>query len=247
MKFVTRISDEVDGELEIRGMKYLEIMRTMEFVSAIYFILTGRKPTKGQLKVFNAMLTASIDHGIKPATGFVPMVVAASGNEMTHALAAGLLTIGPYHGGAIDGAAKMFHEYAHNGATSIADLVSQMRAQHRRIPGFGHKFYKDVDPRAQFLIELAKKEGYAGDYVTIALEFEKAIEKELGSKKVLNIDGVVAALILEIGLPANAGNGIFALARIGGMIAHVLEEMENKTVVRRLEDDEVEYVRSETK
>lgn len=243
MKFVTHISDEVDGELEIRGMKYLDIMKSMNFVQATYFMLTGKKPSKGQEKLFNTMLVSAIDHGIKPATGFVPMVVAASGNEMTHALAAGLLAIGPYHGGAVDGAARMFYDYVSNPSTSISGLVGEMRKQKKRVPGYGHRFYKDKDPRAEFLLKEAEKEGFAKDYVAVAREFEKAIEKELGSRKVLNIDGAVAAVMLEIGLPPEVGNGVFALARMGGMIAHVLEEIGTGSVVRRLDDDEVEYAK----
>lgn len=241
MKFVTHINNEADGELQIRGKNYMDMLRSMTYVQGLYFLLTGREPTKGQERLFNALLLACLDHGIKPATGFVPMVVAASGNEMTHALAAGVLAIGPYHGGAVDHAAQMYYEYAHNGSSSISGIVHQMRAQRKRVPGYGHRFYRDNDPRAEFLLELAKQEGYSNDYIAIAREFERAIEQELGSKKILNVDGAAAAVLLEIGLPPDSGNGLFALARMGGMIAHVLEEMRSGAVVRRLDDSEVEY------
>lgn len=242
MKFQTKISREHNGELEIRGQSMSSLINGADYVSTVYLTLTGREATAGQLKVLNAILVACIDHGIAPASGFVPRVVAASGNGVTQSLAAGVLALGPYHGAAIEDAMRVFALLAGQTETDVKAYVTEMRTQKKRILGFGHKVYTTADPRTETLFALAKSEGIDGPAMAAARAVESALEAEMGRKLVLNIDGAVAALLLEIGLPPEAGNGIFALARMGGMLAHIIEEKQQGTVVRRLDDEEVEFI-----
>lgn len=242
MKFQTAISKEMSGELQIRGKSLTSLIQGADYVSTLYLTLTGKEASAAQLKVLNAVLVASIDHGVAPASGFVPRVVAASGNGVTHSLAAGILALGPYHGAAIEDAMRTFMGLAGQTVTDVQAYVTEQRTQKKRISGFGHKVYTTTDPRTEALFALAKEQGIDGPAMAAARAVESALEEVMGRKLVLNIDGAVAALLLEIGLPPEAGNGIFALARMGGMLAHILEEKQQGTVVRRLGDEEIEYL-----
>jgi len=242
MKFQTSISREQNGELKIRGKALSALINGADYVGTMYLTVTGKDATPAQRKVLNAILVACIDHGVAPASGFVPRVVAASGNGVTQSLAAGVLALGPYHGAAIEDAMRAFAGLAGQTETDVKAFVTEMRTQKKRISGFGHKHYTTADPRTETLFALAKAEGIDGPAMAAARAVETALEAEMGRKLVLNIDGAVAALLLEIGLPPEAGNGIFALARMGGMLAHILEEKRQGTVVRRLDDEEIEFV-----
>ena len=241
MQFQTSVSGDVNGELHIRGKKLTDLIGSMDYPSAVYFMLMGKQPSSAQTIMLNAILVACMDHGVAPASGFVPRVVTASGNGITQSLAAGLLAIGPFHGGAVEGAMRVFSAFQQKTEEELTVYVRDQRAQKKRLPGYGHRKYTTEDPRTEKLFTLAHEQGIDGPYMSVARKLEGALEVELGRKLVLNIDGAVAALLLELGLSPDAGNGIFALARIGGMLAHSLEEKQQGTIVRRLDDNEVVY------
>ncbi len=243
MQFQTSVSGEVNGELTIRGTPLVSIIGEMGYTQALFFILTGKKPTAAQSTIFDAILVACIDHGVAPASGFVPRVVTASGNETTHAMAAGLLALGPFHGGAVEDAMRVFVELNGKSEQEITTYIETQRAAHKRLSGFGHRKYTEVDPRTEKLFQIATTQGQevSGAYIQTARDIESALAKVMGRKLVLNVDGAVAALLLELGLPSEAGNGIFALARMAGMLAHIVEEKQQGNVVRRLDDNEITY------
>lgn len=241
MQFQTSVSGDINGELHVRGTKLTDLIGSMDYPSSVYFMLTGKKPSSAQTTILNAILVACMDHGIAPASGFVPRVVTASGNGITQSLAAGLLAIGPFHGGAVEDAMRTFMALQQKNEKELAGFVHEQREQKKRVSGYGHRKYTVEDPRTVKLFAIAREQGIDGPYMRIAQTLEKALEKELGRKLVLNIDGAVAVLLLELELSPDAGNGIFALARVGGMLAHCVEEKQQGTVVRRLDDSEVTY------
>ena len=91
LTFQTTVSGHTSNGVELRGIPLEELITEADFVSTVFLSLTGNKPTAPQKKLFNAILVASIDHGIQPASGFVPRVVAASGNDILTAMASTLL------------------------------------------------------------------------------------------------------------------------------------------------------------
>ncbi len=243
MQFQTSVSGEVHGELVIRGTPLVSMIGEIGYTQALFFILTGKKPTTAQSMILDAILVACIDHGIAPASGFVPRVVTASGNETTHAMAAGLLALGPFHGGAVEDAMRLFVEMNGKSEQEITTYIEAQRIVHKRLSGFGHRKYTDSDPRTEKLFAIAAAQGQevGNAYMKTARTIESTLAKIMGRKLVLNIDGAVAALLLELGFPIEAGNGIFALARMGGMLAHIIEEKQQGNVVRRLDDNEITY------
>jgi citrate synthase len=126
-----------------------------------------------------------------------------------------------------------------NSAAQI--LVQQFRSEGRRVPGFGHAVYKDVDPRTQQLFQMARELKLNDSWINLAQQLEQAIETELERKLVINIDGAMATLLLTLGFESEVGNAIFAVARVAGSIAHIREEQSQEKWVRRLPADSVAY------
>ena len=235
--FKTAISQHVDENSYIRGYALTDLIGKVTFTEQIYLLLKGELPNDSQRKVFDAMLVACAEHRIN-----VPSIVSAryaysSGNTFNSAMAAGMLSIGDYHGGAIDNAAKMFIENIDKNAETLA---GEMKAAKKRAPGYGHKVYT-TDPRTAKLFAIAKENKLYGKYCKFAESFEKALEAANGRKLCLNVDGAVAALLCELGVDYRFGKGFFALARCAGIAAHVLEECQTAAPFRTLRDEDVEY------
>lgn len=240
LKFKTSITKHVDGVAVIRGHKLTDLIAGKSFTQTIFLILSGQEPSKQQAGMLDAILVSGLDHGPGPASGFVPRVVASTGNSVNAALAAGTLTIGDYHGGAIEGAMETLLLM---GTLSATDLVKQTLAKGERLAGFGHKQYKDEDPRTTALEKKASDLGLDTPHLSFAREVESELEKQKGKKLPLNIDGSIAALLIDLGFTdSKIGKGIFAISRTPGMLAHILEELDLADPVRRIPEDQIEHI-----
>ncbi|MDO8655185.1 MAG: citryl-CoA lyase [bacterium] len=231
MKFKTKISKTEGSKHSIRGKDLLELIEKHSFTDVIFLLLRGSFPNEKEKQLLEAMLVASVENGLEAPSLFVPRVVAASGNDMHVALASGMLAIGSKHGGAGEQAAILFAS-----DRTAADIVEQERI----IPGFGHKIYKEEDPRASALFEKAKNLGFPCAYFKKAYEIETKLTEKKGKKLPLNIDGAIAAVMLELGFDPRLGKAFFLIARIVAMAAHVKEEMEQKNSYYRLDETEVQ-------
>jgi citryl-CoA lyase len=236
MHFKTKISSHDGKEVSVRGEKLSSLVGEMSFTAAALFTLTGKKPSAAAVRLFDAMLVACIEHGVAAPSAFVPRVVASTGNTINAALATGVLAIGDHHGGAIEAAARYLHS-----SLTAADIVRVALAAHERLAGLGHKVYKDADPRAVQLFAIAEQHGFAGSYVKKMQAVAAELAQQSGKTLPINVDGALAALMLELGLAPEIGKAIFVLGRLPGMIAHVHEEATTEKPYRRLDDDEVEY------
>lgn len=244
LTFVTAVSGHTTKGIVLRNRPLLELVSEADFIGTLFLSITGRKPTKGEKKIVNAILVASIDHGINPASGFVPRVVAASGNDILTCMASALLALGPYHGGAITEAMKVLlqvHAGGENKELACEKLIDSYRLEKKRVPGFGHPKYKTVDPRAKLLFEMARKAELEIEYMNLAKQMEHSLEQKLNKKLVLNIDGAIAALLLTLNIDPLAGNALFGLARAAGSIAHIVEEQKSGKWVRRITDGDIEF------
>jgi len=120
--------------------------------------------------------------------------------------------------------------------------VQRAIRQKETIFGYGHKVYKERDPRTVTLRALCHKLGYTSPYIELANYIETALEKEKGRKICLNIDGLIAAILLEMGFPPSLGKGIFIIGRAPGLVAQAVEEHDTERPVRRLDESEIEYL-----
>lgn len=238
MKVLTRISRITKSTETVRGHELTELIAGRSFTETAWLVLRGAFPAKDQLALFEAALVAAVDHGAAPASSIAARVVASSGNDVHAALAAGILAQGTLHGGAIEGAARFFA--AHRGADA-ATLVREERAAGRRIPGYGHKLL-EVDRRSAALFARAESLGLPGEHRAFAVSVENALNAAAPKPLPLNIDGAMAAVFLDLGFSPEQMRGLFAFARLPGLLAQVAEEREEGAGPRRLDDDEIEYV-----
>ena len=244
LTFTTSVSGRGEKGLEVRGHAVTTLIAEATFVQTFFLSLTGKMPSEAEERVLNALLVAAFDHGINPASGFVPRVVASSGNDILTCMASALLALGPYHGGAISGAMGVFQEidaYSENKEEAALWLVKKYRAEKRRVPGFGHPVYTEHDPRTQQLFSLARSAGMPIHYMNLALQVAHTLEEQTLKRLVINVDGALAALLLTLGIDSKAGDAIFGVARVAGSIAHIVEEQKSGKWVRRIAPEDIHY------
>jgi citrate synthase len=227
----TAIGQMIDGEYHLRGKAISALMSEMDFLSAIWFILSRRAPTEDERKLLNACFVASIDHGVHPPSAHVARIVASCGKSISDAVAAGLLTLGSRHGNAAGAASTWIREAVQAGHSSD-EIVRRAIDEKYRLPGLGHPEY-DVDPRAMKLIEIAKANFATLPHCDFALEVSRVFSSKKGKPLPLNIDGALGAVVADLGAPAELADAIFIISRTVGLIANAREEAENSVSYRR--------------
>jgi citryl-CoA lyase len=237
MKIQTRISHVTKEREILRGHDLISLIGTRSFTEVTWLLLRESWPTKEQAAMLEAVLVAAIDHGAAPVSSITARAVSSSGNDSHVALAAGILAQGTLHGGAIEDAARFFLAQAQEDPASV---VSRARANSRRLPGYGHKLLAK-DRRSEALFARAKTLGVYGPYSAFAKRVEAALNVEAKKPLPLNIDGAMAAILLDMGFGPEPMRGIFALARLPGLLAQIIEERETVRGPRRLGDDEITY------
>ncbi len=203
----------------IRG-EDLEDVMDMEFADAIWLLLKGEKPSEKESKIFNAILSSSIDHGVGNPSTVSARTVQSGGNDMNTSVAGGVLALGDKHGGAIEECMRILQSQ-----DSAREIVERYLENGDKIPGLGHKVYDDQDPRAQKLLQRAENLGLAGDSVEKMKDIQEVFADEKVSL-VMNVDAGIAAVMSDLGWSPELGKGFFIIARTPGLVAHVHEEMD---------------------
>jgi citryl-CoA lyase len=242
-KWQTAITEIGPGKIRVRGYDIVEMMQKLSFAQSVYLILRGELPDEKQARMMEAILVSSIDHGTSPPSVLGARTVMSGGNSLNAAVAGGVLVIGDSHGGAIEQSARILQEWAaKEGAIDklAADLVAEMRAKKKRLPGFGHRLHQ-TDPRTVKLFEIAAGLDYSGKHTELARAIEAELEKTSGRKLPINVDGAIAAVISDMGFDWRLGKGFFIISRVPGLIAHVYEEMTTQKPMRKLGDTNCEY------
>lgn len=214
----TAISDSGEDAC-VRGVP-LETVMDLPFGDAIWLLHRGELPTESESRVFNAILSGCIDHGVGNPSSVATRTIQSGGNGLNTAVAGGVLALGDLHGGAIEDAMWMLQE-----GGEPAELVDRRIAEGDRIPGLGHRVYDDEDPRSAKLFDIAAEQGADGAYV----EKYHAIRDEFADRKVplvINVDGAIAAIMSDLGWDWQLGKGLFIMARTPGLVAHAREEMD---------------------
>lgn len=230
MRFKTKISKTEKGVHLIRGENLVDLIKEKSFVEVLFLLWRGNFPSVEEKELVEAILVSSVENGIEAPTIFSSRVSLASGNSVNASLAAGLLAMGESHGGAAERCANILKS-----DLSATDIVEENKI----VPGFGHKVYKDEDPRARAIFEKVKSLGLPSKYFDLAYEVEKELEEKAGKKIPLNIDGAIAAVMLDLNFDPYFGKAFFALSRLVGMSAHIKEEKEQKNSYYRLEQGDV--------
>jgi citrate synthase len=222
----------------IRGHEITRLMRGSTFTDAIVLLHLGRLPSAAERRLLDAILIGVCDHGAG-APSCAAARLAASGNRqsVSAAIAAGVLTIGDEHGGAASTCMELIAASllaaAKNGETPVEAAkraVDDAIAAKRRLPGLGHRVHTH-DRRSDTLFEMARAEGLAGNGVA----FMEALAAETAARikpLALNIDGSLAAVLYDMGLPPLLGRLFFIIGRVAGLTAEVAEEYEREKPMR---------------
>jgi citrate synthase len=245
MIWKTSITKVEPNHIVTRGYRQEELIGNLPFSSAIWLLLKAEMPNNNEARLFDAILTSSIDHGVTPPTTLASRTVASAGVPLPTAVAAGILAVGDVHGGAIEECAKILQKWALKlgQAQSVeevaSDLIKKFRESHRRIPGLGHRLHTE-DPRTMKLFSLATELDLLGEHSRLLI----AIQSELGKTSrslPINVDGAIAALISDLRFDHRLGKAFFLLGRAAGLVAHVYEEISRERPMRRLCTPETEY------
>lgn len=246
-KWKTAITKIQPNEIAMRGYRVEELMGQVPFAHVVFLLLKGDLPSKEQGILMDAMLVSSIDHGATPPSALAARTVASGGAPLTAAVAAGITAINRYHGGAIEGCMRVLLEAVERKratgrdiATAASEIVDEYRAAKRRIPGYGHRVHTE-DPRSVRLFALADDLGMAGEYVELAHAIRGAMKDRIGRHLPMNVDGAIATMLCEMEFPPEMSNGIFAISRSGGLVAHVYEEQTRMRPMRRIDPVAHEY------
>jgi citrate synthase len=210
---------------------------SLSYAGNFLYMLTGEEPTDVAEETFDMALTLHADHGLNAST-FTAMVIGSTFADVYSSLTGGVGALsGPLHGGANQDVIETLLELDESGQDPLA-WVKEQTEQGRRIPGWGHRVYNVKDPRANIL--QAKLEDLSEDSgETKWLEYTSTIEQYLTEEKNLpekgiapNVDFYSGAVYYQLGIPIDMYTPIFAMARCGGWLAHVLEYQEDNRLIR---------------
>jgi len=247
MKWSSKITKVEPNHLVTKGYRQEDLIGNVPYPHVVYLLFKGELPSKEHGKMMDAILTACIDHGVTPPSSIASRTVASGGVPLPTAVAAGILSIGDAHGGAIEKGAKFLQE----GITRMKEesktideiatsLVKESQEKHERILGFGHRVHT-ADPRTKRLFSLAEELNIAGDHMALSKAIEKQLEKTLGRKLPINVDGAIAAISSDMGFDWRLGKAFFLLGRVAGLTAHVYEEQTQQKPMRKMFDVDCEY------
>lgn len=243
----TAITDIRPNKVRLRGYPIDKLMGKISFSQAIYLALKGDLPSTEVGKLIDAIFVSSVDHGASPPSVLTARTVASTGAELHAAIAAGVLAISRYHGGAIEEGMRLFRRIAgrmEEGGISekeaAREVLEEMKKKGKRASGFGHRIHTQ-DPRTRKLFDLAEELGLAGKYVRIARAVEEELAVLLDRSLPLNVDGAIAALLCDLEIPVEVGNAFFIIARVPGLVAHIHEEKTRMKPMRKIHPQDYEY------
>ncbi len=234
-----------------RGEEPLDPRPDLSHAGNFLYMLTGEEPTETAEETFDMALILHTDHGLNAST-FTSIVISSTLADVYSAVTGGIGALsGPLHGGANQDVMATLLEIDESDKDPLQWVKDTIEAG-GRIPGWGHRVYNVTDPRAKIL--RAKLEELTEDTGEDRwLEYTTTIESYLVDEKGLlekniapNVDYYSGSVYYKLGIPVDMYTGIFAMARTGGWVAHILEYRENNRLIRPrgryIGPDEREYV-----
>jgi len=209
------------------------------------YMLNGKEPDAEMARDFDVCLVLHADHGFNAST-FSARVTASTLSDMHSAITSAVGTLkGPLHGGANEAVMHMLEEIG--SAEKAEQYIVDKLSSKEKIPGFGHRIYKVLDPRAPFLKEMSERLGKRGGNLKW-FEMSTKIQAKVKAMKGLdaNVDFYSASTYHSMGIATDLFTPIFALSRVAGWSAHVMEQLNDNRLYRPdaeyVGPDRVEYV-----
>jgi len=235
-QMASSISPKKSGEATYAGQDITEVARNHNLGYVLGLLWFKQEFPQPVTDLFELILKLTADHGPAVSGAHNTIVTARAGKNLVDSLVAGLITIGPRFGGAVNDAALYF-KHAADAGQSAFDFVAEMKAKGQYIPGIGHKVKSKTnpDPRVALLQEASETSSEQHKY----LEFARGVEQVTTRKKdslILNVDGIIAAILLDVLseymtseevealLRMEALNAFFVLGRSTGLIGHFIDQ-----------------------
>ena len=216
-----------------------DLMGQVGFGELAFWLVAMRRPTPGELRVFESVLVALADHGLTPSAIAARLTLTGAPESVQGALAAGLLGGGSRFLGVTEDTGRFLdaaladHQAASNELPTTDegwdDLArGAVRAQKeagRLVPGLGHPVHKNGDPRTPALLRIAEEEGLRGPHLRLFESIGRVHPDVLGRTLPLNGAGVCGAALCDLGFDPDILRGFALLARAAGLVGHLAEEM----------------------
>jgi citrate synthase len=203
----------------------------LNFAANFLYTLSGKKPDEVMERAFDVALVLHAEHELNAST-FAARVVAATLSDIYSGVTAAIGALkGPLHGGANEDVIKLLLTI--NTPEEAVAKAKDMLANKIKIPGLGHRVYHTLDPRAAFLKNMAKELGERTGHVDLYKK-SNAIQQYGKEAKNLNanVDFFSASTYYSLGIPVDLFTPIFAVSRMSGWTAHVLEQYHNNRLIR---------------
>jgi citrate synthase len=213
-------------------------MQRSTFAETVFLLHLGRMPSTAEGKLVDAILISASDHGPgSPSAATARLACSGNRKSLSSAVAAGILAIGDEHGGAgmacmeIIGAGVTLAKSESISIEQAAKKIAEdARSRKVRLPGLGHRVHSK-DPRKDVLFGMARDFGLAGDGIAFLLALEQVVEQTIKPLPI-NIDGVLAAVLFDLGFPPEFGRLAFIIGRVAGLCAEITEELAREKPMR---------------
>jgi citrate synthase len=201
------------------------------FAANFLYTLTGKRPDEIMKRALDVALVLHAEHELNAST-FAARVTAATLSDIYSAVTSAIGALkGPLHGGANEDVIRLLLTLTtpEEGVERVKDML----ANKIKIPGLGHRVYHTLDPRAAFLKDMAKELGERTGHIKL-YEISNAIQAYAKQAKNLNanVDFFSASTYYSLGIPVDLFTPIFAVSRMSGWTAHILEQYHNNRLIR---------------
>jgi citrate synthase len=213
------------------GKPVIEADRKLRFAGNFLYTLSGKVPDDVMTHTFDVALTLHADHELNAST-FAARVTAATLSDIYSCVTSAIGALkGPLHGGANEDVIRMLLQVGD--ADKAVERVHEMLAQKAKIPGFGHRVYRTEDPRATHLRKFSESLGKSTGHENLYL-MSKRVEETIKTEKKLNanVDFYSASTYYSLGIPTDIFTPVFAVSRMSGWTAHILEQYHNNRLIR---------------
>lgn len=238
-EYVTSLGVSTATTISLLGQDLAaDLMGSVGFGELAYWLLTQRRPTAGQSRVFEAVLVALADHGFTPTAIAARLTYLSAPDSLQGAIASGLLGGGSRFLGVTEDCGQFLAKALERHTDSVPDdpddtsgwdelarlAVREAREQGRYVPGLGHPVHKTEDPRTPRLIALADESGTHGPHLRLFEAIGRVHEEILGRRLPLNGAGVCGAALADLDIPLGMLRGVALLARTAGLLGQLAEE-----------------------
>jgi citrate synthase len=215
-----------------KGKPLVDADPSLSHAGNFLWMLNGEKPSETATRTMDVALILHADHELNAST-FAARVIAATLSDIHSAITGAIGALkGPLHGGANEAVMRMLFAIDKNGEDAV-EHVKAMLAAKQKISGFGHRVYHTEDPRATHLRRMSEALGKSAKN-TKWFDMSRAIEKYVNAEKKLNanVDFYSASTYTTLGIDIDLFTPIFAVSRISGWAAHVIEQHDDNRLIR---------------